>query len=327
MTERIDLEEARKQWAAWPQAQALITELETARTDLASAQERADAAEARSDREAEMRHRYEREAEQAQERAKRAERTRDRLIERSRELSQAKRDRDHWCTDALEQTVRADKAEADRDAAQARAEGLMAVINDAIAIDKGEAIQRPQPHHPLLAIMAGNRAFMVQTGRELEVDQTTIHNLQSALVAAGHVEGCPVVHAASVDCVPGGGCRDYRREAEGPRRVLLHIQAVEREYGRHAVKLTPQLWNELEAALSTTGSAEGKRLDPRIEYLTSLPDDLLKAVADLLSSEQRAKLKRLLTPALSTPTAPESSKDEELPPYYLHWNRRTGRPE
>ncbi len=58
----------------------------------------------------------------AQERATKAKRARDHLIERSKELTQCKRDRDHWCTDALEQTVRADKAEAALAAAQERAD-------------------------------------------------------------------------------------------------------------------------------------------------------------------------------------------------------------
>ena len=39
--------------------------------------------------------------------------------------------------------------------------------------------------------------------REISVQQTTIENLRSALVAEGHEPGCPVVWGHSVDCVPG----------------------------------------------------------------------------------------------------------------------------
>lgn len=46
------------------------------------------------------------------------------------------------------------------------------------------------------------------------MNETDIANLQSALIAAGHTGDCPVVHAASVDCVPGGECVDWRSRAE-----------------------------------------------------------------------------------------------------------------
>lgn len=39
--------------------------------------------------------------------------------------------------------------------------------------------------------------------REISVQQTTLENLRSALVAEGHEPGCPVVWGHSVDCVPG----------------------------------------------------------------------------------------------------------------------------
>lgn len=48
----------------------------------------------------------------------------------------------------------------ERDAARREVEELTGVINDAIALDTGAAIEGPQSHHQLLGIMAGNRAYM-----------------------------------------------------------------------------------------------------------------------------------------------------------------------
>jgi len=69
----------------------------------------------------------------------------------------------------------------------------------------------------------------------LRVDK---QNLQSALIYAGHEDDCPVVHAASMDCVPIGNCADYRERANQAERdavaladALNHVATEAPEYG------------------------------------------------------------------------------------------------
>jgi hypothetical protein len=75
-----------------------------------------------------------------------------------------------------------------------------------------------------------------ELGIELDCANTTILNLQSALVAAGHEPDCPVVHGASPDCVVIGECVDYRAKAQeleasaAAMRTKLEFYANQRNY-------------------------------------------------------------------------------------------------
>ena len=66
---------------------------------------------------------------------------------------------------------------------------------------------------------------------DLAATQTTIQNLQSALIAAGHDPDCPVVHGASAECVPGR-CASYHGRVEADR----HPDAVEHERDKYRAK-------------------------------------------------------------------------------------------
>jgi hypothetical protein len=60
-----------------------------------------------------------------------------------------------------------------------------------------------------------------------EATRTEIENLRSALIAEGHAPDCPVIHNASVDCVPGGGCTARTTRATYPH--LFPLNEGERE--------------------------------------------------------------------------------------------------
>lgn len=103
-------------------------------------------------------------------------------------------------------------------------------------------------------------------------------NLQSALVAAGHEDGCPVVRAASVDYVPGSECIDWRSRAQkaeverhGLKRQLVGVQA------------------QLEGAIYDTNVAVAK--------CRNLERQLAQAEhgADLIAEEREAYKARVVT--------------------------------
>ncbi len=104
--------------------------------------------------------------------------SRDRLIERSKQLTQARCDRDHWCTDALKQTVRADKAEADLAAAQERVERNEQALRDLLNRD-------PEYKQAFENAVAGlNRdmeAALLKVGDERDAAHREVVQLREAL--------------------------------------------------------------------------------------------------------------------------------------------------
>lgn len=71
-----------------------------------------------------------------------------------------------------------------------------------------------------------------------------VQNLRSALIAEGHTADCPVVHGASVDCVPRGGC-DARTTRESYPHLFEHeslaAPADERAEGEREIELADAL--------------------------------------------------------------------------------------